>query len=92
MGVNQILQGMSYYCICHTLVENHSPSTGYALILIFQCTTIGLAVLDLAGMTRHEIIAVQIVGLMPCMLTLWGIAHRKRVTGGLDPSEDYPLS
>lgn len=28
LGVNQILQGLSYYCICHTLVENRSPTTG----------------------------------------------------------------
>ena len=49
LGVNQILQALSYYCICHTLVENHSPTTGYALVMLFQCTTVALAVLDLAA-------------------------------------------
>merc|ERR1719197_2463680 len=47
LGVNQILQGLSYYAICHTLVENHSPTTGYGMVILFQATTVALAVLDL---------------------------------------------
>lgn len=93
LGVNQILQGLSYYCICHTLVENHSPTTGYALVTLFQSTTIALAVLDLAGLRRREILAVQVVGIMPCLLTAWGVAHGHRMEGGvLDPAQTYILS
>jgi len=93
LGVNQILQALSYYCICHTLVENHSPTTGYALVMLFQCTTVALAVLDLAGMKRREIIAVQVVGVMPCLITAWGVAHGRRERSGvLDPDQWYPLS
>ncbi|CAE7947502.1 GIP, partial [Symbiodinium sp. KB8] len=93
LGVNQILQGLSYYCICHTLVENHSPTTGYALVTLFQSTTIALAVLDLAGLRRREILAVQVVGIMPCLLTAWGVAHGHRIEGGvLDPAQTYMLS
>ncbi|CAE7508989.1 GIP, partial [Symbiodinium pilosum] len=93
LGVNQILQGLSYYCICHTLVENHSPTTGYALVTLFQSTTIALAVLDLAGLRRREILAVQVVGIMPCLLTAWGVAHGHRIQGGvLDPAQTYMLS
>jgi len=93
MGVNQILQGMSYYCICHTQVENHSPTTGYALVAIFQCTTIGLAILDLSGLTEIEILLVQIVGIMPCFLTAWGIHNKQHHSGGvLDPEMNYPTS
>ncbi|CAJ1373985.1 unnamed protein product [Effrenium voratum] len=93
LGVNQILQGLSYYCICHTLVENRSPTTGYALVTLFQSTTIALAVLDLAGLRRREILAVQVVGIMPCLLTAWGVAHGNRIEGGvLDPAQTYMLS
>lgn len=93
LGVNQILQALSYYCICHTLVENHSPTTGYALVMLFQCTTVALAVLDLAGMKRREIIAVQVVGVLPCLITAVAVAHGRRERSGvLDPNQRYPLS
>lgn len=93
LGVNQILQALSYYCICHTLVENRSPTTGYALVTLFQSTTIALAVLDLAGLKRREILAVQVVGIMPCAITAWGVAHGKRDEYGvLDPAQTYILS
>eukprot|EP00927_Polykrikos_kofoidii_P044320 TRINITY_DN38319_c0_g1_i1.p1 TRINITY_DN38319_c0_g1~~TRINITY_DN38319_c0_g1_i1.p1 ORF type:complete len:1278 (-),score=174.59 TRINITY_DN38319_c0_g1_i1:181-4014(-) len=93
LGVNQILQGLSYYAICHTLVENHSPTTGYALVVMFQSTTIALAVLDLAGLKRREILAVQVVGVMPCLITAFGVANGKRdALGTLDPDENYNLS
>eukprot|EP00403_Amphidinium_massartii_P003517 CAMPEP_0178375006 /NCGR_PEP_ID=MMETSP0689_2-20121128/2665_1 /TAXON_ID=160604 /ORGANISM="Amphidinium massartii, Strain CS-259" /LENGTH=1208 /DNA_ID=CAMNT_0019994985 /DNA_START=84 /DNA_END=3710 /DNA_ORIENTATION=+ len=93
LGVNQILQGLSYYAVCHTLVENRSPTTGYAMVALFQCTTVALAVLDLAGLRRREIIAIQVVGMMPCVLTAWGVAHGKREESGvLDAEESYPLS
>ena len=29
---NHILQALTYYCICHALVENQSPSLGLALV------------------------------------------------------------
>eukprot|EP00971_Amphidinium_carterae_P109144 2161210-Amphidinium_carterae.1 len=94
LGVNQILQGLSYYAVCHTLVENRSPTTGYAMVALFQCTTVALAVLDLAGLRRREIIAIQVVGMMPCVLTAWGVAHATRIkeTGVLIEEESYPLS
>lgn len=93
LGVNQILQGLSYYAICHTLVENHSPTTGYALVVLFQSTTVALAVLDLAGMKRREILAVQVVGIMPCLITAVGVAQGNRnEKGELDPNETYMAS
>eukprot|EP00927_Polykrikos_kofoidii_P029109 TRINITY_DN25220_c0_g1_i1.p1 TRINITY_DN25220_c0_g1~~TRINITY_DN25220_c0_g1_i1.p1 ORF type:complete len:1284 (+),score=182.52 TRINITY_DN25220_c0_g1_i1:164-4015(+) len=93
LGVNQILQGLSYYGICHTLVENHSPTTGYALVVLFQSTTIAIAVLDLAGLKRREILAVQIVGIMPCLITAFGVASGNRdELGKLEPNENYTLS
>eukprot|EP00405_Crypthecodinium_cohnii_P019719 CAMPEP_0206477990 /NCGR_PEP_ID=MMETSP0324_2-20121206/35773_1 /ASSEMBLY_ACC=CAM_ASM_000836 /TAXON_ID=2866 /ORGANISM="Crypthecodinium cohnii, Strain Seligo" /LENGTH=660 /DNA_ID=CAMNT_0053954183 /DNA_START=237 /DNA_END=2215 /DNA_ORIENTATION=+ len=93
LGVNQILQGLSYYCICHTLVENRSPTTGYALVVLFQCTTVALAVLDLAGFKRREIIVIQVIGIMPCALTAWGIAHGARDERGvMNPDQNYSMS
>lgn len=93
LGVNQILQALSYYSICHTLVENRSPSTGYAMVVLFQCTSVALAVLDLAGLKRHEIIAIQVVGILPCFFTAWGVAHGDRNEAGvLDPEQTYGLS
>lgn len=93
LGVNQILQALSYYSVCHTLVENHTPTTGYCMVFLFQCTTIALAVLDLAGLQRHEILVVQIVGVLPCALTAWGVANGDRFeSGALDPEETYLLA
>lgn len=93
LGVNQILQGLSYYSICYTLVENRSPTIGYAMVMLFQATTVALAVLDLAGLKRREIIAVQVVGMMPCLMTAFGVASGARDEKGvLDPDENYMLS
>lgn len=93
LGVNQILQGLSYYCICHTLVENRSPTTGYALVVLFQATTVALAVLDLAGLKRREIMIIQVIGIMPCAITAWGIAHGARDEHGvMDPEQVYLMS
>lgn len=93
LGVNQMLQVLSYYAIAHTVVENHSPSTGLALVFGFQCCTVALGVFDLAGLKRREIIAVQIVGVLPCILSVIGVATGTRnKRGELDPNEPYPLS
>lgn len=90
LGVNQMLQALSYYCICHTLVENRSPSTGYALVVLFQSTTIALAVLDLAGLKRREILAIQVVGILPCLLSAAEVAHGSRTEDGvLVPDQNY---
>ena len=58
---NHILQALTYYCICHTLVENRTPSLGFGLVVLFQAATIFVAFLDLAGLQHKEIITVQVV-------------------------------
>lgn len=93
LGVNQMLQILSYYAITHTVVENQSPTTGLALVFMFQCCTVALGVFDLAGLKRREIIAVQAVGVLPCLLSVIGVAHGTRnVKGELDATEPYALS
>mmetsp|Transcript_41050 Transcript_41050/g.88568 ORF Transcript_41050/g.88568 Transcript_41050/m.88568 type:complete len:1230 (+) Transcript_41050:94-3783(+) len=93
LGVNQMLQVLSYYAIAHTLVENHSPSTGLTLVFGFQCATVALGVFDLAGLKRREIVAVQVIGVLPCILSAIGMAHGTRnKRGELDPNEPYSLS
>eukprot|EP00439_Symbiodinium_sp_Y106_P016803 s1490_g2.t1 len=59
LGVNQILQGLTYYAIVHTLVENRSPSCGYALLVVFQSAALAVAVLDISGLRRRALLAVQ---------------------------------
>eukprot|EP00913_Durusdinium_trenchii_P031173 g29189.t1 len=59
LGVNQILQGLTYYAIVHTLVENRSPSCGYALLVIFQAAALAVAILDISGLRRRALLAVQ---------------------------------
>lgn len=93
LGVNQMLQVLSYYSICHTVVENNSPSTGFAMVALFQCTTVAVSVLDLAGFKSREIIAVQVVGMLPCFLTIGSLSRGTRSSSGvLDPGENYALS
>jgi len=93
LGVNQMLQVLSYYGVCHTLVENHSPTTGFSLVVLFQCMTVALAVLDLAGLKRREIIIVQIVGVMPCILTACAVAAGDRnAKGVLDPESNFSVA
>mmetsp|Transcript_36657 Transcript_36657/g.68356 ORF Transcript_36657/g.68356 Transcript_36657/m.68356 type:complete len:149 (+) Transcript_36657:3-449(+) len=63
------------------------------MVVLFQCTTVALAVLDLAGLKRREIVAIQIVGIMPCFFTAWGVAHGERNEHGvLNPDQMYYLS
>ena len=67
---NHILQALTYYCICHTLVENRTPSLGFGLVVLFQAATIFVAFLDLAGLQHKEIITVQVVS----RLALWSMS------------------
>eukprot|EP00928_Gymnodinium_smaydae_P033875 TRINITY_DN2413_c0_g7_i1.p1 TRINITY_DN2413_c0_g7~~TRINITY_DN2413_c0_g7_i1.p1 ORF type:complete len:1177 (-),score=221.48 TRINITY_DN2413_c0_g7_i1:6-3413(-) len=93
LGVNQVLQVLSYYAVCHTLVENSSPSAGIALVIMFQCTTIALAVLDLAGLKSREILAIQTLGSGPCILTTYMIFSSKRnMKGFLDAEDAFPYA
>eukprot|EP00927_Polykrikos_kofoidii_P018927 TRINITY_DN18811_c0_g1_i2.p1 TRINITY_DN18811_c0_g1~~TRINITY_DN18811_c0_g1_i2.p1 ORF type:complete len:1209 (-),score=217.62 TRINITY_DN18811_c0_g1_i2:89-3301(-) len=96
LGVNQMLQVLNYYSVCHTLVENHSPTTGIALVAMFQCTTVALGAMEVAGLTKTEVLLVQIIGMVPCCLTAYGIARGTRNEKGvLDADESYwhsPLS
>merc|ERR1719428_1562348 len=63
------------------------------MIILFQCTTVALAVLDLAGLKRREIVAVQIIGIMPAALTAWAISHGDRSEKGeLDPEQAYKVA
>ena len=88
-----MLQVLSYYAICHTLVENNSTSTGLALVAMFQSTSVLLGVLDLAGLRRREVMAIQILGIVPCSLSAVGVSQGSRShLGVLDSEEDYPLS
>ncbi|CAJ1396432.1 unnamed protein product [Effrenium voratum] len=90
LGVNQILQGLTYYAIVHTLVENRSPSCGYALIVIFQAAALAVAVLDISGLRRRALLAVQAVGTLPAFLAALAVHSAERnETGGIEPGEVY---
>eukprot|EP00933_Yihiella_yeosuensis_P033052 TRINITY_DN26763_c0_g1_i1.p1 TRINITY_DN26763_c0_g1~~TRINITY_DN26763_c0_g1_i1.p1 ORF type:complete len:1057 (+),score=180.41 TRINITY_DN26763_c0_g1_i1:120-3173(+) len=90
LGVNQILQGLSYYSIVHTLVENRSPSCGYALLIIFQCASFALAVLDISGVRRRYLLGVQAVGTLPAFLAANAVHSAERTPqGALEPGEMY---
>jgi len=90
LGTNQMLQVLSYYSICHTLVENRSPTTGFALVAILQCTTVALGVLDLAGLKEREILVIQFIGVLPCLITAASVSMGQRNDKGvLDPDEVY---
>eukprot|EP00931_Biecheleriopsis_adriatica_P092096 TRINITY_DN6591_c1_g1_i1.p1 TRINITY_DN6591_c1_g1~~TRINITY_DN6591_c1_g1_i1.p1 ORF type:complete len:1166 (-),score=200.90 TRINITY_DN6591_c1_g1_i1:144-3548(-) len=90
LGVNQILQGLSYYSIVHTLVENRSPSCGYALLFIFQAAAFAIAVLDISGLRRRALLAVQAVGTLPALLAAQAVHMAERDEGGgVKPGEMY---
>lgn len=93
LGVNQILQGLTYYAIVHTLVENRSPSCGYALLVIFQAAALAVAVLDISGLRRRALLAVQAVGTLPATLAALAVHSAERNESGvLDPGEIYYTS
>eukprot|EP00439_Symbiodinium_sp_Y106_P080847 s26_g19.t1 len=93
LGLNHILQAMTYYCICHALVENQTPSLGLALVVLFQAATIFVAFLDLAGLQHREIITVQIVSIVPSIVTALEVSFSQRdKLGNLLPQQDYKLS
>ncbi|CAK9044998.1 unnamed protein product [Durusdinium trenchii] len=93
LGVNQILQGLTYYAIVHTLVENRSPSCGYALLVIFQAAALAVAILDISGLRRRALLAVQAVGTLPATLAALAVHSAERNEAGvLDPGAIYYTS
>lgn len=93
LGANQVLQGLSYYSICHSMVENQSPTTGFLMIACFQSATVALAVLDLVGIRTAEIFLVQLIGILPCVIAACTISVQKHEThGNLHRDERFVLS
>ncbi|CAK9089543.1 unnamed protein product [Durusdinium trenchii] len=92
LGLNHILQALTYYCICHALVENRTPSLGFGLVVLFQAATIFVAFLDLAGLQHREIITVQIVSILPSLATALEVSLSPRdEEGKLIPHQELGI-
>ncbi|CAE7391396.1 unnamed protein product [Symbiodinium natans] len=80
LGVNQMIQSVNYFVVGFTMIQTCSPSNGYAATIIFQGCTFGLAFLDIAGLKKWKIFALQIVGAMPMVIlvAMLTVANRGR--------------
>ncbi|CAJ1386195.1 unnamed protein product [Effrenium voratum] len=92
LGLNHILQALTYYCICHTLVENQMPTLGFALVVLFQTATIFVAFLDLAGLQHREIIAVQVASIAPGVVAALEVSLSSRDSEGKLLTQDFWFS
>jgi len=90
LGVNQILQALSFFSIAHTLIENRAPAVGYAMLAVFQAAAFALAILDIAGIRRRNIAFVQLAGSLPAIIAATEVTLAKRdENGALDPWNHY---
>lgn len=56
LGMNQVLMSACFYLICATLLEYHSPSLCFALILVFQSCSLAMSFLDVSGVGRCRLL------------------------------------
>lgn len=91
LGATQILLTLSYYLICLTLIEYDSPSTCFALITVFQCTALALFWLDVAGLKRRTLFALQFLGSAPCYIAGVGVIISRYENGGGSGAPSTPL-
>eukprot|EP00929_Paragymnodinium_shiwhaense_P058096 TRINITY_DN29100_c0_g1_i1.p1 TRINITY_DN29100_c0_g1~~TRINITY_DN29100_c0_g1_i1.p1 ORF type:complete len:1088 (-),score=153.58 TRINITY_DN29100_c0_g1_i1:179-3442(-) len=78
LGVNQILQALSYYLIGVLLLMRDSPVACAACVCIMQAVAMSLAQLDIAGLRSYQLVIVQVVGLLPVAITMVTIALAPR--------------
>jgi len=74
LGVNQILQGLSYYAILHMMIEHRSSSGALAVLIFFQAAALSLSLLDITGLHRWAICLIQLIGTVPAFLAWVSIA------------------
>eukprot|EP00927_Polykrikos_kofoidii_P027738 TRINITY_DN2430_c0_g1_i1.p1 TRINITY_DN2430_c0_g1~~TRINITY_DN2430_c0_g1_i1.p1 ORF type:complete len:1052 (-),score=145.33 TRINITY_DN2430_c0_g1_i1:175-3330(-) len=94
LGASELLQSVSFFLVTITMVEYRTPVAAYALVFIFQGTSLALAFLDIAGLGRRSILLVQAVGAMPCILACVALtaADFREEKGALLQLQGYPLS
>lgn len=101
LGANQILLSITFYLINVTLVEYRSPTACFALIVVFQFAALALSFLDIAGLRRSSVIAIQAFGSAPCFICAYELAFSPGIGkdpanaedwDGIDPYHKYPLS
>lgn len=91
LGVHQILQSLNYFLLGLTLVENATRSTAIVLTVILQSLCLAILVLDLAGLSTLQVIAMQMVASVPVFIILCCLATgERRATHLLNPNEISP--
>eukprot|EP00405_Crypthecodinium_cohnii_P034471 CAMPEP_0206526716 /NCGR_PEP_ID=MMETSP0325_2-20121206/913_1 /ASSEMBLY_ACC=CAM_ASM_000347 /TAXON_ID=2866 /ORGANISM="Crypthecodinium cohnii, Strain Seligo" /LENGTH=1143 /DNA_ID=CAMNT_0054021977 /DNA_START=336 /DNA_END=3764 /DNA_ORIENTATION=+ len=92
IGINQLLQTLTYYLLGCTLIENMSPSTAIGLALIYQAAAVFILYIDVAGVSRGFIAGVQLVGTIPATMVLIALMRADREETMLLSNENkYPL-
>jgi hypothetical protein len=93
LGINFLLQSLSYFVIAVTIVSNDSPTAGFGLIVVFQAVETTLAVLDISGFRRCTIIAACVTNALPvcCCAALVSLGQRDS-KGVLVDDQDWDWS
>lgn len=92
LGVNQISQSIQYYLLGVLLLQRRVITTAVALMFILQVASLMLAFLDIASLSRGQIICMQIVGALPVCITCLTLSLAARdETHGLDIDNTYAL-
>jgi len=89
LGMNQILMSASFYLICVTVLEYHSPSLCFALIFIFQICSLAMSFLDISGISRLRIIALWFFGsLVPLLWAAVEVTMARSVSDRIKPHQE----
>eukprot|EP00931_Biecheleriopsis_adriatica_P090603 TRINITY_DN64565_c0_g1_i2.p1 TRINITY_DN64565_c0_g1~~TRINITY_DN64565_c0_g1_i2.p1 ORF type:complete len:958 (+),score=196.17 TRINITY_DN64565_c0_g1_i2:92-2965(+) len=92
LGINHLCMTASYYVINLVAVEYRSPSVMFGLVCAFQCTNLALAWLDVAGLKRKTITALELMGAIPplyaCSVVV-AAPYEDHGRGQMKPTDQY---
>eukprot|EP00928_Gymnodinium_smaydae_P033869 TRINITY_DN2413_c0_g2_i3.p1 TRINITY_DN2413_c0_g2~~TRINITY_DN2413_c0_g2_i3.p1 ORF type:complete len:985 (-),score=134.72 TRINITY_DN2413_c0_g2_i3:327-3281(-) len=92
LGVSQISQSIQYYLIGILLLQRRSISTSIAACVVLQTASLGVAVLDIAGIRRFHVFLHQLVSAIPVTVAIVSLSLAPRNEEHVLPKEnEYPL-
>jgi hypothetical protein len=78
IGMNQLLQSLTYFMVEVSLVENNSPTLGVSLVVLFQAAAVALAVLDISGYRRCTVLMTSAMNCLPVLAAVVVVSLAKR--------------
>eukprot|EP00932_Pfiesteria_piscicida_P014924 SRR837773.26849.p3 GENE.SRR837773.26849~~SRR837773.26849.p3 ORF type:complete len:102 (+),score=30.68 SRR837773.26849:385-690(+) len=97
IGINQLLQTLTYYVLGCTLIENQIPSTAISLTLMYQAAAMFVLYMDVVGvkdlricgirvrntMAKMVVGGIQLIGSVPAVMVLISLTIADREETGL---------